>query len=167
VIASVVVLAAVSLERLGELAWARRNTAQLLARGAVEHAPGHYPLIVILHAAWLAGLWFLAWDRPIQWVWLALFGLLQIGRLWVLATLKERWTTRIIIVPGQPLVRRGPYRLLDHPNYAVVVGEIAVLPLAFGLWEFAIGFSLANAAILAVRVRAETAALSSVTDGLR
>jgi methyltransferase len=167
VIASVVVLAAVSLERLGELAWARRNTAQLLARGAVEQASGHYPLIVAMHAAWLAGLWFLAWDRPIQWVWLALFGLLQIGRLWVLATLKERWTTRIIIVPGQPLVRRGPYRLLDHPNYAVVVGEIAVLPLAFGLWGFALGFSLANAAILAVRVRAETAALSSVTDGLR
>ncbi len=166
-IASVVVLAAVSLERLGELAWARRNTAQLLARGAVEQASGHYPLIVAMHAAWLAGLWFLAWDRPIQWVWLALFGLLQIGRLWVLATLKERWTTRIIIVPGQPLVRRGPYRLFDHPNYAVVVGEIAVLPLAFGLWGFALGFSLANAAILAVRVRAEMAALSSVTDGLR
>jgi methyltransferase len=164
VIWSIAVLAAVTLERLAELALARRNTARLMARGAVEHSPGQYPLIVALHAAWLAGLWLLAWNRPIQWGWLALFGLLQVGRVWVLATLRGRWTTRIITLPGETLIRRGPYRLLRHPNYFVVFCEIAVLPLAFGLWLFAAAFTLANSALIAIRIRAETVALASLTD---
>ncbi|WP_294642018.1 isoprenylcysteine carboxylmethyltransferase family protein [uncultured Aureimonas sp.] len=157
--AAILLLAFVTLERLAELALARRNTAALLARGALEFAPGHYPLIVALHAAWLAGLWWLGRDQPLHEGWLALFALLQIARVWVLVTLGRRWTTRIIVLPGAPLVRRGPYRFLSHPNYAVVVGEIAVLPLALELPLYALAFSILNAAVLAVRIRAEQAAL--------
>ena len=158
--AAVLLLALVTAERLAELWWARRNTARLLAQGAVEHAPGHYPLIVALHALWLAGLWFLAWDRPIVTGWLVVFIALQAARLWVLATLGERWTTRIIVLPGAALVRRGPYRFVSHPNYLVVAGEIAVLPLCLGLPWYAVIFSLANAAVLAIRIRAESTALA-------
>jgi methyltransferase len=93
---------------------------------------------------------------------LALFVLLQFGRVWVIRTLGGRWTTRIIVKPGAPLVRSGPYRLLNHPNYLVVALEIAVLPLVFGLWQIAIVFSLLNAIILAVRIRAENGALRSL-----
>lgn len=157
--AAILLLAFVTLERLAELGLARRNTADLVARGAVEFAPGHYPLIVTLHAAWLAGLWWLGWDRPVHGEWLAVFAVLQIARVWVLATLGRRWTTRIIVLPGAPLVRHGPYRFLSHPNYAVVVGEIAVLPLVFGLPLYALAFSGLNAVVLAIRIRAEQAAL--------
>ena len=129
-IAAIVVLAFVTAERVAELALARRNTARLLARGAKEYAPSHFPLIVALHVAWLAGLWLLGWNRPIEWGWLAVFAMLQVLRVWVLATLGARWTTRIIVLPGAPLVKTGPYKFLNHPNYVVVIGEIAVLPLA-------------------------------------
>lgn len=156
---SIVVLALVTLQRLGELVLARRNTRRLLAQGAHEVAPEHYPLVVVLHAAWLAGLWLLAWNRPVVWPWLLVFLLLQGLRVWVLATLGGRWTTRIIVLPGAPLVAKGPYRFLSHPNYAVVVGEIAALPLAFGLYAFAAAFTLLNAAVLTIRIRAENRAL--------
>ena len=159
------ILALVTAERLAELALARRNTARLLARGAVEAAPGHYPLIVLLHAAWLGGLWLLAPGRPVEPLWLGLFLVLQAGRAWVLATLGGRWTTRIIVLPGAPLVRAGPYRFLSHPNYVVVVGEIAALPLAFGLVGYALAFSLLNAMVLAIRIRAESAALAASDAG--
>ena len=152
-------LACVTAERLGELWLARRNTSALIAAGAVEHAPGHYPLIVLLHTAWLVGLWVLAWSSPINTLWLVVFLLLQVLRVWVLATLGPRWTTRIIVQPGAPLVARGPYKWLSHPNYVVVIGEIAVLPLALGLPWYALAFSLANAAVLTIRIRAENAAL--------
>ncbi len=163
-IGAIVLLGFVTVERLAELFLARHNTARLLGRGAVEFAPGHYPLIVALHAAWLGGLWLLAWDRPIQWGWLALFAALQVLRVWVLATLGERWTTRIVILPGAPLVKSGPYRFLKHPNYAVVVGEIAVLPLVFGLPWYALVFSIMNALVLSIRIAAESAALSGASD---
>ena len=156
---AVLVLGLVTLERLAELVWARRNTRRLLARGARESGAGHYPLIVALHAAWLAGLWLWGWDRAVSAPWLVVFAVLQAGRLWVLATLGERWTTRIIVLPGEPLVRRGPYRLMPHPNYAVVVGEILVLPLALGLPVYGLIFSVLNAAVLFVRIRAESRAL--------
>jgi len=159
-ILSIAVLAFVTVERLAELVWARRNTRRLLARGAHEAGARHYPLIVILHAAWLIGLWLLAWDRPVSIPWLVVFAALQAGRLWVLATLGERWTTRIIVLPGETLVRKGPYRLLPHPNYAVVAGEILVLPLAFGLLPYGLIFSVLNAVILWIRIRAEEDALS-------
>jgi methyltransferase len=157
--AAVAILAFVTVQRLAELAIARRNTRRLLARGAYEAGAGHYPLIVALHASWLGALWWLAPGRPLIWPLVAAYFLLQPLRLWVLASLGGRWTTRIIILPGAPLVRSGPFRLLRHPNYAIVVAEIALLPLAFGLWEIALLFSLLNAAILAIRIRAEERAL--------
>ena len=130
---SIALLTFVTLQRLAELVYARRNTAALLARGAREIASEHYPYMVAMHAVWLIGLWFLAAGRPISPVWFAVFMVLQGLRIWVLATLKGRWTTRIIVLPGAALVTSGPYRFLSHPNYAVVIGEIAALPLAFGL----------------------------------
>lgn len=156
---SIALLTFVTLQRLAELIHARRNTAALLAEGGQEIAPGHYPYMVAMHTAWLASLWLLAAGRPVVLVWFIIFMVLQGLRVWVLATLKGRWTTRIIVLPGAPLVAGGPYRFLSHPNYAVVVGEIAVLPLAFGLPLHALVFSLVNAAILTIRIRAENAAL--------
>ena len=151
----------VTLERLGELWLSHRNTSALLAAGAYEVASAHYPLIVLLHTSWLAGLWWLGWNQPLLAGWVWAFFVLQAFRLWVLATLGCRWTTRIIVVPRERLVEEGPYRFLSHPNYAVVIGEIAVLPLCFGLAWYGLIFSLANAAILIVRIRAENAALET------
>jgi methyltransferase len=159
---ALVVLALVTAQRVGELVLARRNTARLFARGGVEHGAAHYPAIVALHAAWLAGLWVLAWDRPIHPAWLGAYLVLQALRVWVLLSLGSRWTTRIITVPGETLVRRGPYRFLPHPNYLVVVGEIAVLPLVFRLPLYALVFSALNALVLAVRIRAESQALRQI-----
>ena len=164
VIAAICVLGFVTVERVAELFLARRNTRRLLKRGAREVAPAHYPLIVALHAAWLGGLWLLAWDRPIGLAWLALFAVVQILRLWVLATLGERWTTRIVILPGAALVKAGPYRFLNHPNYAVVVAEIAILPLVFGLPWYALVFSVLNLLVLSIRITAENAALQGASD---
>jgi len=154
-----IILAFVTLQRLGELVLARRNTQRLLAAGAVERAPEHYPYMVALHATWLAGLWALAPGRPVNLWLLAAYVALQVLRVWVLATLGPRWTTRIIVLPGTPLVRQGPYRFLSHPNYLVVVGEIALLPLMFGLVWYAVLFSALNALVLTLRIRAENAAL--------
>ena len=156
------ILAFVTLQRLGELVLARRNTARLRAQGAYEVGAGHYPLIVLLHAAWLAGLWYLAvWRGPatVEWPWLGVFAVLQLLRLWVIATLGPRWTTRIIVLPGAPLVTTGPYRFVSHPNYLVVAGEILVLPLCFGLVWYGIVFAGLNALVLWIRIRAEAAAL--------
>lgn len=158
-ILSVVVLSLVTMQRLGELVLARRNARRLMARGAVESGAGHYPFIVALHAAWLIGLWLLAWDRPLNLWLLAVFIGLQAARVWVIASLGDRWTTRIITLPGEALVRRGPYRLVSHPNYLVVATEILVLPLAFGLVWFALIFSLLNIAMMAVRISSEMEAL--------
>jgi len=161
VILNVAILSLVTLERLAELPVARANTKRLLAAGGHEVAPGHYPLIVALHAGWLAALWLLALDRPVSVPLLAAFLLVEVGRLWVLSTLGKRWTTRIIVVPGETLVRTGPFRLLNHPNYAVVIAEIALLPLVFGLWRTALAFSLLNALLLTIRIREENRALSA------
>lgn len=155
------VLSLVTAERLAELALARRNTARLLAQGGLEHGAAHYPLIVALHAAWLAGLWWLAIGTPPALGLLALFAIVEAARAWVLVTLGRRWTTRIIVVPGEQRVRKGPYRFLAHPNYAVVVAEILLLPLAFGLVSYAIAFSVLNGVLLAVRIPAETAAFDA------
>ena len=155
----IAVLTFVTLQRLAELALSQRNTRRLLARGAYEAAPGHYPFIVLLHASWLAALWLLGPGPPVEIVPLILFGLLQLARIWVIATLGERWTTRIIILPGEPLVTSGPYRWVNHPNYLIVIGEFAVLPLVFGLPMVAILFSLLNGLMLWVRIRDENQAL--------
>lgn len=154
-----VILALVTLQRLGELGIAASNTAYLRALGAYEIGRAHYPAMVTLHAAWLVSLWLTAGNRPVNLALLGIFVVLQGLRIWVLATLGRRWTTRIIVLPGAPLVTRGPFRFLRHPNYCVVVGEIAVLPLVFGLNAIAIIFTLLNAAMLWVRVRSESQAL--------
>ncbi len=161
--AAVLILSLVTVQRLAELWLSNRNTKRLLGQGAVEVGRGHYSLIVGVHVAWLAALWWWAPGQPISWPLLGLFVLLQLARLWVIATLGPRWTTRIIVLPAAPLIRNGPYRFVDHPNYVIVTLEIAVLPLVFGLVEWALFFSLLNAAILSVRVRAEEKAL----EGLR
>ncbi len=164
---AIAILAFVTLERLGELWLSRRNTRRLLAGGAYEVGAAHYPHILAVHVLWLAALWWLAPERPVDTFTLGLFGLLLVARVWVIASLGERWTTRIIVLPGAPLVRRGPYRFFDHPNYWVVIGEILLLPLVFGLWQVALIFSVLNAAVLAVRIREENAALACAADSPR
>jgi methyltransferase len=163
----VAVLALVTLQRLGELLWSRRNATGLIAAGAVERGAGHYPALVALHVCWLSGLWLLAWNRQPVWGWLAVYAGLQALRIWVLMTLGRRWTTRIIVPTGSELVGTGPYRFISHPNYAVVAAEIAILPLAFGLIGYALLFTVLNAAVLMVRIRAENAALVLVQDDAR
>ena len=155
----IAVLIFVTLQRIAELALSQRNTKRLLARGAHEVAPEHYPFIVLLHASWLATLWFLGPGPPIKIVPLIAFALLQLARIWVIATLGGRWTTRIIILPGAPLVKSGPYRWVNHPNYLIVIGEFAVLPLVFDLPMVAIIFSILNGLMLWVRIREESRAL--------
>ena len=160
----VVILALVTLQRLGELWLSDRNTRRLLAQGAREHAPEHYWWIVALHTAWLIALWLLAPSRPVDGFWLAMFVLIEIARIWVLASLGPRWTTRIIVLPDADLVRRGPYRWVNHPNYLVVIAEIAVLPLVFGLWQVALVFSLLNAVALFIRIGQENRALGRISS---
>jgi methyltransferase len=156
-----IILAFVTVQRLAELILSARNTGQLRARGAVEVAPGHYPLMVLLHAAWLGGLWIVARDLPANGVLIALYAALQLLRIWVIAALGDRWTTRIIVLPNAPLIRTGPYRFLNHPNYFVVVAEIALLPLVLGLIKYAVIFSVLNALLLLWRIRAEDRALAN------
>ncbi len=151
----------VALQRLAELVYARRNARRQLAAGGVEHGTGHYPLMVALHAGWLVALFVLVpAQAPADWALLGLYGLLQLGRLWVIASLGGRWTTRVIVLPEAPLITRGPYRYVRHPNYLIVALEIPVLPLAFGAWQIALGFGLANLALLAQRIRIEERALA-------
>jgi len=155
----------VTAQRLSELFIDRRNRMALLAQGAREHGRGHYPWMVLLHAGWLAGLWDAAlggplWTHgpgivPVEPIWLTVFLAMQMLRLWVQATLGRRWTTRIVVLDGVPPVCTGPYRFTNHPNYLAVAVEIAALPLAFGMAGYALLFSLLNAAMLAVRIRAE------------
>jgi methyltransferase len=155
-----VLLAYVTVQRVAELWWAGRNEARLLAAGGVEYGHPDLRAMQVLHAAWLIGMWALAYDHAVQPIFLTLFVLLQIGRFWVLATLGRRWTIRVIAVPGEKLVASGPYRFMRHPNYAIVIGEIAVVPLALGLPIYALVFSLLNAIILSIRITRESAALA-------
>jgi len=161
-----IILALVTLQRLGELVLSRYNTGRLLTRGATEVGAEHYPLVVLVHAAWLIALWIWGRDQDVDLVALSVFIVLQGLRVWVLATLGPRWTTRIIILPGEPLVAAGPYKYFSHPNYAVVAVEIAVLPLALHLPWLALIFTILNAAILVIRVRAEARALSAIRQQL-
>jgi len=149
------------LERAAELGFAATNTRQLRAQGAVEVDPRGYPWFIVLHGAWLASLLLLVPpDAAPFWPLLAIFAALQLGRLWVIATLGRRWTTRIIVLPGVQSVESGPYRFLRHPNYAVVAGEIAVLPLAFGAIVMAVVFSAINLALILRRIAIENRALA-------
>jgi methyltransferase len=156
------ILLLVTLQRLAELALARRNTAALLAAGAIEVGRGHYPLFVLLHGGWLAALWLtVPAGQPISWPLVGVLAVLQVARLWVITSLGRFWTTRVITLPGAPLVAKGPFRWVSHPNYLVVCGEIAVLPLAFGAWRVALVFSVLNALLLAYRIRVENTALAA------
>ena len=157
-----VILALVALQRVVELMYAQRNTERLIANGGVEAGASHYPLIVLLHAAWLVTMAVVIPPyREPSWYLIGLYALLQPLRIWTIATLGPYWTTRIITVPGAPLVRGGPYRFFRHPNYVVVCGEIAILPLAFGAVEVAIVFSILNAALLSYRIRVEERTLAA------
>jgi methyltransferase len=156
---TLIVLGLVTLQRCSEVIIARRNTKALLAQGAKEFGAGHYPVMVLLHASWLAGLWYFAWNRDAALWLLAIYAVLQVLRLWILATLGRRWTTRVIRSANEKLVARGPYNYLRHPNYVVVALEIPLLPLVFGLNGFAVTFGLLNLAMLAWRIHIENQAL--------
>ncbi|MFI1164617.1 isoprenylcysteine carboxyl methyltransferase family protein [Streptomyces sp. NPDC020801] len=162
----VLLVLAVATERVTELAVARRNAAWTLARAGVEHGRGHYPAMVGLHTGLLACCLLepLVADRPflpaLGWPMLAFAVLAQALRWWCIATLGPYWNTRVIVVPGARLVGAGPYRLLRHPNYVAVVVEVAALPLVHSAWLTATVFTVANAVLLAVRVRCENAALT-------
>ncbi|WP_081984476.1 isoprenylcysteine carboxyl methyltransferase family protein [Sphingomonas sp. 35-24ZXX] len=154
------VLALLTAQRLLELVYAQRNTKALLARGAVEFGRSHYPLMVGIHASFLLALWLITPPQaPMLWPLLVVFALLQIARLWVLATLGPYWTTRIISSPDFPRISGGPYRLVRHPNYWVVTLEILTIPLIFGHFRIAMLWTVLNAGILFVRIRTENLAL--------
>jgi methyltransferase len=157
----------VAAQRLLELVLARRNEKRARAKGAVERGRGHYPLIVGLHTLWLVALLaegLLRGPEPPGWwpVPLALFLLVQPLRYWAILSLGDAWNTRILVVPGAKLVRRGPYRFIPHPNYVVVVVELLALPLVFGAWATAIVFTVLNAVVLSVRIREENRALAEL-----
>jgi methyltransferase len=150
-----VLLLVVTLQRGVELAIARRHTRALLARGAYEVGAEHYPVMVALHATWLGTLWIFGWNRPLEFGFVAFYAVLQAGRIWVLGTLGERWTTRILMLPGAPPIVTGPFKFVRHPNYLVVAFEIPCVPLALGLAWHALVFGTANLAMLAWRIRVE------------
>ncbi|MFF4244421.1 isoprenylcysteine carboxyl methyltransferase family protein [Streptomyces sp. NPDC001822] len=165
-----VLVAAVAAERLAELGLALRNARWSLARGGTEAGRGHYPAMVALHtgllAACLAETWraervFVPW---LGWTMVAVVAAAQGLRWWCVRTLGRRWNTRVIVVPGLPLVTGGPYRLLRHPNYAAVAAEGAALPLVHGAWVTAVLFTVLNAALMAVRIRCEDGALARLGE---
>ena len=161
----------VGLERVAELVVSRRNAAWSFARGGVETGQGHFPAMVVLHTALLAGAVVEVWtaERPfLAWLgWPALVVALasQGLRWWCITTLGHRWNTRVIVVPGLPLVTGGPYRWFAHPNYVAVVAEGVALPLVHTAWVTAVVFTLANAALLTVRLRVENRALREASPG--
>lgn len=156
------ILAAVAVQRLAEMIQADRNTKRLLARGAIEVAPYQHPFFVLFHAGWLvAMLVFISSSTAPNWWLIAAYALVECGRVWTITTLGPYWTTRIITVPNEPLVRRGPYRFMKHPNYLIVTAEIALLPLAFGAWAIALVATIVNAALLIWRIGAENQAIKN------
>ena len=165
-----VLVALVALERLVELLVSNRNAAWSFARGGRETGQGHYRFMVLLHSGFLVAMLVEAWVRrpevppTLAWTMLALVLASQALRWWCIATLGRRWNTRVIIVPGLPPVSSGPYRFLSHPNYVAVVVEGIALPLVHGAWVTALVFTVANAALLAVRIRVENAALRTLPE---
>lgn len=161
-IAAYAIIALVALQRLAELPYATRNTKRLLAQGGVEVGREHYPLFIFLHTGWLIAIALaLPHDPPIYWPLLVAYLGLEILRIWVLVSLGPYWTTRIITLPHAPLIETGPYRYVRHPNYWIVVGEVALLPLVFGEISVAVIFSVLNAALLFWRIRIENGVLAA------
>jgi len=166
----VALLAFVVLERIFELVLSARNARRLRARGGVESGARHFPLLVLVHTLFPLSLlgeviWLGARPGPAWPLWLGLWLLAQGLRYWAIAALGESWNVRIWVVPGAPLVHRGPYRFLRHPNYLAVVIELVAAPMMFGAWRTAILVSVLNLAALRVRVRAEEKALAPPTAG--
>lgn len=163
-----VLVALVALERLAELVVAKRNLAWSLRQGGREVGFGHYPFMVVLHTGLLAGCLIEVWvgDRSfvplLGWPMLALVLAAQALRWWCIAVLGRQWNTRIIVVPHLPRVTSGPYRFLSHPNYVAVVVEGFALPLVYNAWICALVFTVLNAGLLTVRIRAESAALTEL-----
>jgi methyltransferase len=163
---AMIVLMYVIAQRLAELVYARQNTQRLLAEGGREVGQSHYPLFILLHGGWLLAILLAAHPPSSPNVWLlAAFIASQAFRFWVLASIGRWWTTRIISAPHFPRVRKGPYRFMPHPNYSVVVVEIALLPLLLGAPLVALVFSIANAMLLAWRVRIEADVLNERHGG--
>lgn len=163
---NIAILSLVTLQRLAELYIARRNTRKLIERGGFELGSNHYPFIVALHALWLAGLWYLViYQQPaLSLPWIFAYLVLEAARGWIIAALGNRWTTRIIVVPGETLVAEGPYKYFRHPNYMVVAGEIFILPMAFGFWWYAVAFGALNILVLWWRIKTEDAALRDLRE---
>ncbi|MFF2523206.1 isoprenylcysteine carboxyl methyltransferase family protein [Streptomyces liangshanensis] len=164
---------AVGAERLAELVVAKRNSRWSLERGGVERGQGHYPPMVVLHTGLLLGCLAEVWlaDRPFDavlgWSMLAVAVAAQGLRWWCIRTLGPRWNTRVVVVPGLPLVTGGPYRWFRHPNYVAVVAEGVALPLVHTAWTTALVFTVLNAWLLTVRTRCENTALDTVAAGAR
>ena len=156
-------LAFIIVQRLSELVIAKVNTKRLLARGAYEVGAGHYPVMIAMHSIWIGCLLFFGYGEAVSYGWLTIFALLQVLRIWILGTLGARWTTRIIILP-EPLVVRGPFRFLKHPNYTLVVAEIIVAPMVLNLVWVAVVFTVLNATMLWVRIGVEGRALAPLRD---
>lgn len=151
----------VGVQRLCELWLSRRNAKRLIAEGGREIGAGHFPVLVVVHAGWLAAIAFLVpADAPVYWPLIAAYLVVQAARVWVMASLGRFWTARVIDMPHAPLVRTGPYRWLKHPNYVVVMLEVVLLPLVFGAWDLAALFGGAHFALLAWRLRGENAAIA-------
>jgi methyltransferase len=149
-------------QRLLELAYAGRNTARLRRRGAVEADAEGYPLFILLHAGWLVSLaLFVPANASPNWFLIGCFALLQFGRIWVILSLGGYWTTRLVNLPSAPLVRTGPFRYIRHPNYLLVIAEVAILPLAFGAFAIAATFSVLNLLLIARRIRIEDRILAA------
>ena len=162
----VLLIAVVACERLAELVIARRNLAWSLERGGVEVGAGHYPVMVVLHTAFLVGCLaeVILLDRPflpaLGWSMLAIVVAAQALRWWCITTLGPRWNTRVVVIPGAPRINGGPYRLFSHPNYVAVVAEGIALPLVHTAWITALVFTVLNAALLTRRITTENAALA-------
>ncbi|GAC1310275.1 MAG: isoprenylcysteine carboxylmethyltransferase family protein [Vulcanimicrobiaceae bacterium] len=165
--AAFALLGFLTLQRGAELAIATHNTHRIRARGGYEAGAGHYPVMVALHATWLATLWWFGRDEPLVLPFVVAFAALQLGRAWVLTTLGGRWTTRIMIVPEEAPVTDGPFRFVRHPNYLVVALELPCVSLALGLVWHALLFGALNLAMLAWRIRAENRAFAAVPAGVR
>lgn len=170
VVLLIVLILAVLAQRILELRMADRNHRKLLEGGAVEYGAGHYPLFFLLHGGWLAGWIVEAWLRgprlaPGWLLWLLLLGCAEILRYWTLSTLGERWTTHIVVLPGERPARAGPYRLLPHPNYLAVALELAAVPMLFGAWITALVSSVLDAGLLlGIRIPAEKKAWRTSAD---
>jgi len=157
---AIALLLFVTFQRFVEFIWDWQNTQRLRAAGAVEFGGLHYPVMILVHAAWLAGLWVLGHNRPVVTIYVVAFLVLEVGRYWVLATLGRRWTTRVIVLPGAPLIESGPYRLMRHPNYVIVAGELALVPLALDLPLYALVFLMLYAVAAFLRIQVENSALA-------